>query len=340
MGDKTYREIELKNVNFSKCILMLFVILGHSLDLWTERGWFVYAPIESAPVLGLVADWLTSFHIYAFVLISGYTFFFLKNEKDRYSKYKNFILSKMKRLLVPYVFILCVWVIPIAKYFFEYDAKEIVNRFLLGTAPNQLWFLLMLFWVYAISWLLNSVLKKSYVIGLLIVVVFYGVGVIGNHITYDYFNFWSACKYLLFFWIGYQLRKRGTLSIKKIPIYIWLIFDLLLFGGARLVSGFLGQILGVVLHICGSIMAFLVLDWLATKVRWVDSSAFLGLIKCSMPMYLVHQQIVYVCIMVTNGKMNPYLNAIVIYVITIIISLIISCTLMYTRITRFLIGEK
>ena len=60
----------------------------------------------------------------------------------------------------------------------------------------------------------------------------------------------------------------------------------------------------------------------------------------SMPMYLFHQQIIYFCIYVFNGKMNPWINATLNFSIAMLCSFIISAIIMRYSITRFLIGEK
>lgn len=331
---------ELNNVNFSKCALMLLVVLGHCLDLWTDRGWFIDPPVFKAPILGLFADWLTSFHIYAFVLISGYVFSYLRNEKGQDNNFFPFVIKKSKRLLVPFVFTMLIWVLPFALYFFRYDCSVIIQKYILGTSPNQLWFLLMLFWVYVFGWLLNALFKKSIVKSLIVVCCFYVIGVIGNHITIDLFNIWSACKYVIYFWIGYQFRYRNNWT-KKISIPIWIIVDLIFFVLSRFtLGGIWGQLVVVLLHVIGAITAFNCLDFLANRIKWNNKKSFKVLQKYSMPMYLFHQQIVYCCIAITNGKINSYLNAFIIYIITVSGSLLISKIMMSTAITRRLIGEK
>lgn len=333
-------EKKLNNVNFSKCILMMLVILGHCLNLWTDRDWFICSPAITATQLGVLADWLTSFHTYTFVLISGYVFYFLKNENGRYGDFYSFVVGKIKRLIVPFAFVLCVWVLPFAIYFFKYDKRTIIQKYLLGTSPNQLWFLLMLFWVYIIAWILNSLFKEYFAFSFICVLCLYAIGVVGNHATVDIFNIWSACKYVMFFWIGFQLRGEKFKWINKINVFILILINLLLFILSLFVTGVWRQLIDILLHIEGAIMAFLVLDTLANRINWNNKKLLSILLKFSMPMYLFHQQIVYCCIIVTNGKMNPYINAIYIYIFTVIVSFIISKIMMSTKITRKLIGEK
>jgi fucose 4-O-acetylase-like acetyltransferase len=103
--------------------------------------------VYTAQPLGVLSSWLNTFHIYGFTLVSGYLFYALKYEKGKYEKYLPFIANKCKRLLLPYVFVSLVWAIPFGVFFFRYGAMDILKQYALGTAPSQLWFLLMLFGV-------------------------------------------------------------------------------------------------------------------------------------------------------------------------------------------------
>lgn len=98
--------------------------------------------------------------------------------------------------------------------------------------------------------------------------------------------------------------------------------------------------LSFLLYIIGALMAFVVLQKLATRVNWEESKVFSFLSKNSMLVYLFHQQIIYVFISLLNGVINPYLHAGINFVGAMAISLLISTVLMKFKWTRFLIGEK
>lgn len=92
-------------------------------------------------------------------------------------------------------------------------------------------------------------------------------------------------------------------------------------------------------HVFGALMSFFVLQWLATKVNW-KNKLFRIFSKQSMAIYLFHQQIIYFTIIWLNGKVNPYLNAIVNFIVALVLSSLISTLLMRFKVTRVLIGEK
>ena len=87
-------------------------------------------------------------------------------------------------------------------------------------------------------------------------------------------------------------------------------------------------------------MAFEVLQKMAIYIKWEQSPHWINLSSNSMPIYLFHQQIIYVVIMHLNGKINPYLNAFFNFVVALSISYYLGKMLRRWKITRFLIGEK
>ena len=96
---------EVDNCRFVKIILMFFVLIYHSCVFWTGN-WFTSNPIKNSLALKYLSLWLNSFHVYGFFLVSGYLFYYAKYERDKYKRFKNMLLVKIKRLLVPYVFVL------------------------------------------------------------------------------------------------------------------------------------------------------------------------------------------------------------------------------------------
>ena len=336
------KDQELANCSFVKAILMLMVVLYHSLAFWTGEWFTIYEPAEEALPLLYIAKWLNSFHVYGFTLVSGYLFAYLHYERGKYREFKPFIISKTKRLLIPYVFISLVWVIPITVAFYRYGVKDILYKFGLGTSPGQLWFLLMLFAVFVFAWVFKDLLQRKWA-GWIIGLAFYGIGIVGDYLLPNYFSIWNACTYFVFFILGVKLRE-----IKKLPApWLIILFDVLLFALDCFVGGLhgtAGQILKLgtsfLTHIAGALMAFTVLQFIAGKYEWKKSNVIQILVICSMPVYLLHQQIVYCSVAVFNGMINPYLMALLNFLIALSLSLLLSKLLMHFKLTKTLIGEK
>jgi hypothetical protein len=325
---------------------MILVVFYHSIAFWTGN-WFTGKPVFSSDILKYIAGWLNSFHIYGFTLVSGYLFYYLKYERGKYQELIPFVQNKVKRLIIPYVFTSFIWVIPISLFYYDWDINTIVNKFVLATSPSQLWFLFMLFDVFIIVWILSGVFAKYDFVGLLIVGGFYGLSFIGGNIFINAFCIWTACKYIIFFWIGFEIRKHGSNIINKVPAIIYIVIDILLYASVNWISEISGMVftllnllLSLALNVIGAIMVFVILQKIAGCVRWKNSRGFTLLKKVSMPVYLFHQQVIYFFVYLLNGHLNPYIHTVINFGGAMIVSIIISCILLKFKWTRYLVGAK
>ena len=339
------REQELKGCTFAKTVLMILIVVYHSV-LFFGGNWFTAFKATVSIPLSYFASWLNSFHIYAFTLISGYLFYYLKYEKNKYNRFGAFVLGKVKRLIVPYVFASVFWTIPVDVYFFKYDLPTVLNKFLLGASPSHLWFLLMLFFVFVIFYPMSDYFKNNDLLGAITILAFFVVSKVGNRFISNYFQIFSALRYLTFFWIGFKLSQYGMALIKKFPWFIWLIADAVLFVLNNFIpsDGFILSLLSgginYALNIVGSITAFLILQLISDKIKWQSNRVFCLLSKISMPIYLFHQQLIYISIALLTNYLNPYLLAPVNFILSFTLSTAISYLLMLTTPTSFLVGEK
>ena len=148
-----------EDITFIKTVLMLVVVAYHSCIFWNGT-WFGRAPAISSDGLNILSRWLNSFQMQVFFLVSGYIFCFKRCECNAYQQFKPFMVNKIKRLIVPYIFVSAFWVIPAEVMTHGGGVEKIVKKFVFGTGPSQLWFLLALFWVFLIFWSLNSIFVK------------------------------------------------------------------------------------------------------------------------------------------------------------------------------------
>lgn len=259
-----------------------------------------------------------------------------------YKKYFPFIGRKAKRLIVPYIFIAAVWVIPVYAYF--YGTEDIVNKFVLGTSPNQLWFLLMLFWVFAIFGLISDLTDRKSILGGIIVCGLYCLGAVAPR----FYCLNSGLQYILFFYIGFMIRKLdlGNKILYKIPSLVYLLIDILLFIGIELIGGHEELIIkivvlgfSVVLHIIGAVGAFVLLQRFVN--RFLQEDKVVGFFsKHSMVIYLVHQQLIYFSIGWFNGVVPPVVLVLINFIFSLTVSTIFSVLMSKTKVTRFLVGSK
>lgn len=205
----------------------------------------------------------------------------------------------------------------------------------------------MLFWVFLLFWPLSDFLKERQLFGVAIMVGFYGLGLVGPMLLPNVFQIFRACMYMPLFWLGFKLRQWGSGWARRIPALIWLLVHILLFVVTQYLSKVDGMIFTLlrlgfefVLHTVGALMGFVVLQRIADKVNWQNSKMFSFVSKLSMPVYLFHQQVIYVFLYYLNGLLNPYIHSAINFVGAMAVSLALSVLLSKFAVTRFLIGEK
>ncbi len=176
----------------------------------------------------------------------------------------------------------------------------------------------------------------------------YGLGSVGLMLNItNYFCIWYSLRYFTFFIIGMRLRQHRESITMRVPLTIYILLDIVLFIICQIIKSYEGVIfklllsgLNYTLNICGAFAAFYGLQTLANKINWQNNKIFKALSSKSMPIYLFHQQIIYFTILLFNGKVNPYINSILNFVIALTFSFTISYVMMNFKLTRFLLGEK
>lgn len=339
------RASELRNCSQIRVVLMLLVVLYHSMAIFIRGGWGPYQPSQDAPVLGYIAEWLNSFHVYGFTLISGYVFYYIKYERGAYQEYLAFLHNKSKRLLVPYVFVASVWVVPVYAYF--YGTDDILDKFVLGKSPSQLWFLLMLFWVSAIFWLLSDAVDEKPTLTGAIMLVCYCFSMF----IPGYFCLNIGVRNLVFFYIGFVIRKSDIVRaiIYRMPSMLYLIVDAGLFLCTEYLKDFEDILfkacnmgLGVLLHMIGAVGAFVICQRLLARYcgNGKESRVLEFFSQHNMEVYLVHQQIIYFTIGCFNGHVMPVALVTFNFMAALIGSSVFAILMSKTKVTKFLIGSK
>lgn len=333
--------------NFAKTILMFLVVLCHSVAFYGGE-WFTVCNLEQTDgFLGYLALWLGTFHVEAFTLISGYIYYYVKNEKHGYQLFHDFIRNKAKRLLVPYMAVSVMWVIPVSCFFYKYSCMDVFNKFILGESPAQLWFLLMLFNVFMIA---DVVLVKirgkkqfMFVLGVFV------TGIMLSKYVPNVFQILTATRYLLFFYIGYMIRRKYPKIKPKKMLCIGVFCLIVNVGGAYLLMfdmlpklGYLSACKFVLKNVCdisGSVMAFLLLSYIASIINW-KCPTFDRLSVASFPIYLFHQQVIYVVLWNYSSGINPYVMSGICFFGSLLFSFIVSEMFVRNGCTKFLIGIK
>lgn len=338
----------LQNCDFIKLVLMIMVVLEHSIAV-SNDNWF-NLDIQKDSLLHWISWTLDQFHIYAFVIISGYIFRYLLIEKNHYPDFRGFAWKKAQRLIIPLVFVSIVWTLPINSVYFGSKIKE--SLWLLIEGPSQLWFLYMLFGVYMVAWMISNLMENKTILLGLIMVICYFVGVVGMQYLPNPFQIWRVLMFLPFFYVGFLLRK---MDAKKISETLDVKTRIMLVGGGILgllvlllirhfVDGRIASLLSIMTLFCVrfvlSILAFCGIDMLANKVRWKDSKVISYGISMSMIVYMFHNQFVFVIIHCLYKFINLYSLITICFICSILMSCLLGTVFKKFKVTRYLIGEK
>ena len=334
-----------RNLYFVRLGLMLMVVFYHSILFWTGR-WFnaVGLPVFTNEYFPVVAKWFISFLMEAFTLVSGYLFYYLNFECKRYESLYKYFKIKTLRLLVPYISVAFFWVIPVSYFFYKWSFQKIIDKYVLGLAPSQLWYLLMLFNVSLLAYACKKIFLKHTFFSLLLVSVLYVHGLQGWRFTLNYFMVHTSLKYLIFFLIGFKIRQFRCKNIKFFSVLILFLLHTTLFYLMNFTdicdSGRYGRLFfNLSLNILGAVWIFLLLMKLGKIFPCESNKLLLGLSENSMGIYLLHQQIIYFCIFLFNGEVDSLCNALINFILSILISLVIICYLKKYKTGRFILGE-
>lgn len=326
--------------------MMILVIFGHSMALWLRSGWFNQPPAIPSEVLTFCIGWLNFTHIYVFVFCSGYLFYYLKCEIKKYNNTKKDIFNRAKRLLLPYIIACCFWAVPFFYVFNRPSLGEVVKRFFFATNPEQLWFLIMLFWVYIFFYLFSDLIDRlnsgycMIIFSVLYVLAFYGTRFIPN-----VFQIWTACRYLLFFYLGYLFRKSEHNFLEKIPWYIYLVLSVGLYTAyyqIELNDSLTGltRILSLFCCVSNVLLVITAIMSIGNADRLKENHLYLFLKKHSFTMYLTHQQIIYIVIYFLNSKTNNLILVLCSFIAGFVGSAALSVLISKTPILNRSLGYK
>lgn len=182
-----------------------------------------------------------------------------------------------------------------------------------------------------------------------IIIPLFIIGKIGMQLLPNYFQIFTALEYAMFFWIGCMIRKYlPNISTKNLLIVggILLIVNLTSFyftesftGNSSLSAKILHMSFDILSKISGSTMAFFLLNLIGRSINW-NNTLFNQLSLMSFPIYLLHQQIIYVLLWNFHGLISPYLLVLINFIGSILLSSFLSNLLMRTKYGRVIIGMK
>ena len=151
------REEHITNL---RAITILLVVLGHSIIIYSD-SWNLYHTIYNVPILNLLKRVINLIQMPMFFSLSGYLF---RVQIEKYT-FTKLLSKKAKRLLVPYIFISCFWLVPIRILVGFWQIQDtsiksiIWNKIILQKDNGHLWFLPCIFMCFVATFLLYKMHK-------------------------------------------------------------------------------------------------------------------------------------------------------------------------------------
>ncbi len=197
---------------------MLLVVFGHSMifnNFSANADWYLF-----------VRRIIYSFHMHFFFFISGFLFIYTNINKDNFSWFA-IIQGKLKRLMLPYFFLLSLVYLPrvyMSKYtagqfnldFFSY-VKMFINPH--NSPMYNYWFIFTLFIFFLFNGIFIEIIKKKCVfLGLIITIFLFYLSIIKIDIHWFCINYIAG--YMIYFWLGclfYLVREK----VNKLDSMLW-----------------------------------------------------------------------------------------------------------------------
>jgi len=339
-------ENKLSDFSKIKTIMMITIVLYHSIALWLPEGWFNQQPSTPSTFLRILSTWLNYIHVYVFVFVSGYLFSYLKIQKGKYKSFSELMKKKFKRLIIPYITTSITWCIPFYILFFQPSIINVLKNYLFGYAPNQLWFLLMLFNVFIIAYFLHQYIIKMDLKNVFIIsfVIYLFYIIINNYITLP-FQLVKTIQFLPFFLIGMNYDRMNKILLKKNIYVFFLMINMVLFAiqfliplNANIYVKVIKKIIDFFISINGTL--FVVNFMCSIKNASLFNKKIYKIIENnSFNIYLFHQQIIWTIIYLCNGRTSPLLMILMSFFISIIVSILISIVIKKFKITSKMFGN-
>ena len=351
-------KIILRELDYLKIIGILLVVIGHCTSIYTG-GWVFTSTVKS-PIYGLIASYVYTFHVPMLVFVSGSIYYYCRINKGKYTTLKSLIVNKLKRLIVPFLFIGIFYSIPM-KYIIGMADGNIfsnVKSFVLGLNTGHLWYLLMLFNIFILFYLYEKfVLNKKYsiILNLIIFVILY----ISSGFFTNIFQINRSIQYSIFFYLGYEFfRSKDKLRLKLeelktkniliiIPILIAISLVLILVSKMKLSNIMLSKLfslINVVIAIVCITICYLIVYLINNRMKnTIMKEKIDKLINItgmySFNIYLLHEPIIFIVLyFIASRYINPTILVMICLIISIFGSMLIS--IIYNKIKELFYSKE
>lgn len=350
VGETQNNKIKLNNISLYKCIMLFLVIFGHCCIVFNGNNWGgISKKGESTLWIWEITNWLSTFHTYAFVFASGFLFSYGRYSQGKYKAGKRDLRKRVQRLLVPYIVISIIWAMPIDKLLLGMGVKQLLKNYILVLSAAQLWFLVMLFNVWLFFYIMSDfIIKLSSIVGIIgfICLRFFCVWCEQKGLPVGVLGISNSMRYALLFYLGMLSVCR---SVKKDRYRLWVKCVLLLLAEICVyilykhymdfsLNAYLKEFLFIATNVNGVFLSWSVVNCFDCD-RLVNHKCFTYIYQCSMGIYLLHQQLLYISMRIFNiSWIHPIMFIMLNFIIVIIVSFIMVYYARKTKLGRIILG--
>lgn len=147
-----------------------------------------------------------------------------------YGNYKRFMVKKTNNLIIPFCFFFILGLIPVMLFSHSRIIESLVSPLFEPQIVNTpIWFLLCLFWVNAIYYIYNLMIKDIWIKSVIVILTGVGGYMLSQHQVYLPLFIGSAFSALPFFYVGILLNETSILY-KSVNNPIYTVIALILMG--------------------------------------------------------------------------------------------------------------
>ena len=273
----------LLNISIFRVISMLLIVLYHCMCY--NAGIWNYPSVEPDNVIYILAQIIVYLALPFFFFISGYLYSYIYIYKNGYRNWRKFLISKLKRLILPTISWTIIYYIVIPS---DFSIWELLSGI------RHLWFLPTLFCVFIIAKIISPVffLKGKPFIDILIGLGLMAISIVINR-KYGELLVGNLTHYIVYFLGGMILFKHRifvmnrSFAIALLLLLICMHCLILLFPLFRFQS-----IVDVIIVIAISGLILELLTAVRLNPDSYKTSVLKNLDKNSMGIYLVHQVLI------------------------------------------------
>lgn len=320
---------ELNEYDLLKVFATLLVVIGHVTIRYNATSY----PTIDTSIPQAITQLIYLFHMPLFMALSGAIY---KIGEKKYNQFSAFLVNKVSRLIVPYFFVGCFFLVPSIWLFQDWTGEEVLKQYenlLLGQDCRHLWYLLALFEIFVMHNFFTKRCKISYAVLLLDSII---VSTIYSYcFTFDLFSVNMAVRYYPYFIVGAILCKKDYSPWTLVQNVLSAVLVAIILKWNHYVP--IDIFFSIVLPI--PIIAFLIVtaSFVIKKYNF-EGFGLRTMLEYCFPIYLFHVPIIYVF-----DKVVSFVNLPITILLTIIVSIIVSMFIaIIIRLLhgKFLIGEK